>query len=56
MDEKCRVRMIPCAWERPDANGDFCYEDGQPYKRVPYFRADPVPHLTGCKGSLCNGP
>ena len=55
VDKKCGVRMIPCAWERPNASGDFCYEDGRPYRRIPYFRADPVPHIKGCKASLYSG-
>jgi hypothetical protein len=55
VDEKCRARMVPCAWERPNEKGKFCNEDGVPYQRPPYFRAEPA-HVKGCNASLQSAP
>jgi hypothetical protein len=55
VDDDCRARMIPCAWKRPNDQGQFCKENGVPYKRTPYFRADPA-HSPGCRASIPSGP
>ena len=55
VDKNCRAQMIPCAWERPNEQGQFCNKDGVPYKKPPYFRAEPA-HVQGCKASLPSGP
>lgn len=51
VDQNCRARMIPVAWQRPNIEGRFCHEDGRPYKRPPYFRAEPG-HKRGCRASF----
>lgn len=55
VDDNCRARMIPCAWKRPNDQGQFCKENGVPYKRAPYFRADPA-HSPGCRASIPSDP
>ncbi len=55
VDDNCRARMIPCAWMRPNDQAQFCKENGVPYKRTPYFRADPA-HSPGCRASIPSGP
>ena len=55
VDENCRVRMDPIAWERPNDDGRFCHKGGAPFERPPHFRAEPD-HKPGCKASHPNGP
>ena len=51
VDDNCRVRMVPCAWQRPNDQGQFCNEHGQPHKHTAYFRAEPS-HSPGCRASF----
>lgn len=48
--DNCGARMVPVAWERPNAEGWFCREDGTPFERPSHFRVEPA-HKPGCNAS-----
>ena len=55
VDDNCRVRMVPCAWQRPNEQGQFCKENGEPQRQTTHFRAEPA-HLPGCCASTLEWP
>jgi hypothetical protein len=50
-DERCGVRMIPCAWKPLN-------DKGEQYKKSPYFRAEPAhaPECEAWRSDACERP